>query len=183
MPSTHPIRNAWRNYYRKFGRNLQNRLDIYVNGGFVGVTLELKGFLEEWRQIQFEMSPAAENMMGWGLRDRTFEFCFTDQDAVNITLMNTTLPYSLSEKGGMDIDRIGYLMSHSLGGAKPWRRRYLWERFSKGFSVGFADRTYWLHVRCPIVLYSPWQRRLRLVDLMTTVAINRIFKVEYRSVS
>ncbi len=175
MPSTHPIRNAWRNYYGKLGRQLQNRLDIYVNGGFVGVTLERKSFIEEWHQIQQEMSPAAGNLMDWGLRDRTFEFCFTDQDALNITLMNTRMPFSLSEKSGMDIDRMGGFMSHALGGGKPWRRRYIWEHFSKGFSVGFADRAYWSHAKHPIALYSPLRRMAKLLDMFGTTFIDRIF--------
>lgn len=174
MPSTHPLRNAWRHFYGKLGRKLPNNLEIYVNGGFAGVTLERKPFIEEWQKIQEEMSSAAGDMMGWGLLDRTFKFCFTDQDALNITLMNTTMPFSLSGKDGMDIDRMGFLMSHALGPRKPWLRCYLWERFSKGFSVGFADRAYWSNVKHPIALYSPLQRTVRWLDLMGTVAIDRI---------
>jgi hypothetical protein len=175
MPASHPIRNAWREYYGKLGRNLANKLDLYVNGGFVGVASRDKAFVEEWQEIQQEMSPAAGNMMSWGLQDRTFKFCFTDQDALNITLMNTTLPFSLSGKDGMDIGRMGYLMSHALGVRKPWRRRYLLERLGKGFSVGSADRSYWANVRHPIAPYPFLRRLLGFVDLKGTSAFDRVF--------
>lgn len=173
MPSTHPIRNAWRKYYGKLGRTLSNKLDIYVNGGFVGVSRANRGFIEEWDRIQQEMSPAAGNMMDWGLRDRTFEFCLTDQDALNITLMHTPLPYSLSERGGMDIDKMGYMMSHALGVRKPWRRRYMWERVVRGFPVSYADKTYWANVSHPIEVFSGWQKKLRKADMMGSIALDR----------
>jgi hypothetical protein len=175
MPSSHPIRNAWRNYYGKLGRKLQNVFDIYVNGGFVGVALEQKQFLEEWHQIQREMSPAAGNMMDWGLQDRTFEFCMTDQDALNITLMNTGLPFSLCGKDGMDIERMGYLMSHALGGRKPWRRSYLWERLSKGFTPGPADKNFWANSREPIGVVGLVYRNWRIFDLKAAAAFGRVF--------
>ncbi len=175
MPSSHPIRNAWRKYYGTFGRKLPNPLEIYVNGGFVGVTEKRKEFLTQWREVQREMAPAAGNLVSWGLQDRTFAFCFTDQDALNITLMDTSLEFSLTGKDGMDIQRMGYLMSHALGTGKPWRRRYLWERFSKGFSVGSPDRAYWANSKHPITSHSLVRRISASLDLKGTIAIDRIF--------
>ena len=175
MPSTHPIRNAWRKYYGNVGRMLPNILDIYVNGGFVGVTRERKQFLETWQAIQQEMSPAAENLMGWGLRDRTFAFCFTDQDALNISLMNTALPFSLSGKDGMDISRFGFIMSHALGTGKPWRRRYLFERLFKGSAPWIADKRFWENLCQPIKVSNSVHRRLKILDLQAAAAIDRLF--------
>jgi hypothetical protein len=176
MPSSHPIRHAWRQYYGAAGRPLENVLDVYVNGGFVGVTKTRQSFLEEWRQIQVEMAPAAGNLTGWGLQDRTFKFCFTDQDALNICLMATRLPYSLSGKDGMDLGRMGYLMSHALGAAKPWRRRYLWERVSRGFSVGAADKSYWANSAHPLAPHPRWRRLWGWLDMKGTIALDRIFR-------
>jgi hypothetical protein len=175
MPSSHPVRNAWRNYYGKLGRKLKNSLDMYVNGGFVGVAREQKKFIEEWNQIQQEMSPSAGNLMDWGLQDRTFKFCFTDQDALNITLMDTAMPFSLSGKDGMDIVHMGYLMSHALGGRKPWRRSYLWERLSLGFAPVSADKFFWANASQPIAVMGTVCRILRVVDLKAAAAFERIF--------
>jgi hypothetical protein len=175
MPSSHPIRNAWRDYYGKLGRKLKNSLDIYVNGGFLGLSLEQKGFLEEWRQIQREMSPAAGDLMDWVLHDRTFKFCFTDQDALNIALMDTARPFSLSGKDGMDIDRMGYLMSHSLGTNKPWRRNYLWERLSKGFAPGPADKNFWANSSQPIRITTDFFKIFKVADIMAAAALERLF--------
>jgi len=175
MPSSHPIRNAWRNYYGKLGRTLPNSLDIYVNGGFMGVTRKQKQFLEAWQHIQREMAPAAGNLMGWGLHDRTFAFCMTDQDALNITLMDTSQRFSLSGKEGMDIGRFGYIMSHSLGGGKPWRRRYLTERLFKGSAPGIADKGFWANVYQPISVTGSFHRRIKILDLKLAAAIERLF--------
>ncbi len=175
MPTSHPIRNAWRRYYGELGRLLQNALDIYVNGGFVGVSLEQKAFLEEWCQIQQQMSPAAGNMMDWGLQDRTFKFCNTDQDALNIVLMHTAMPISISGKDGMDIDRMGYIMSHALGGRKPWRRKYVWERLSRGFSPGAADKHFWAHSSQPIGVTGSIYKLFKMVDLKAAAALERVF--------
>lgn len=175
VPTSHPLRNAWRAYYQKFGRKLANAQDIYVNGGFVGVSRERKAFLNEWQAVQREMAPAAGNFKGWGLGDRTFAFFNTDQDALNITLMDTSLPVSLSGKDGMDLIVGGYIMSHALGPRKPWRRRYLWERFSKGISAEFVDKAYWSNVKYPIAVYSPVRRMLARIDLYGTAAFDRIF--------
>jgi len=175
MPSSHPIRNAWRTYYYKFGRDLANAYDIYVNGGFVGATTEQKGFLEEWYQIQQEMAPAAEGMMGCGLRDRTFMFCYTDQDALNITLMATKQNVSLVSKEAMDIEKPGVIMSHKLGGRKPWRRRFCYEKIREGVSIGFADKAYWrTHSDAPIRLYSKVRKTCKLIDLAAGVLLDRI---------
>jgi hypothetical protein len=175
MPSSHPIRNAWRKYYGKLGRTLKNNVDIYVNGGFAGTMKAQRKFLEEWGQIQREMSPAAGDLMDWGLRDRTFEFCFTDQDALNIALMDTSGPYSLSGKDGMDLERMGYLMSHALGSGKPWRRNYLWERLSKGFGPGPADKNFWANSSQPIKITVGALKLLKMLDLKSAAAIERLF--------
>jgi hypothetical protein len=178
MPSSHPIRNAWREYYKQFGRKLDNPLGIYINGGFIGVKSEQRSFLQEWYQIQQEMSPAAENMMDWSIQDRTFKFCKTDQDALNIAAMATEVPLSVIGQDGMDFQYGGggYVMSHAIGGGKPWRKKMLVHAILKASGPSRADRAFYSFAQHPIRLFSPGSLLLRKLDLKLAAAIGRYIK-------
>jgi hypothetical protein len=49
---THPVRGFWRKNYASNDIALRRELDVYVNGGFLGLTKENFGFLEHFRRIK-----------------------------------------------------------------------------------------------------------------------------------
>ena len=154
VPAAHPLRMAWRQFYANYGITLNSRWEAYFNGGFIGIARSRQEFLRDWFEILNLMAPEVGGLNNWNVRDRTFLFCKTDQDALNIAVMCSKLPFSPMGKEGMDIIPGGYTMSHALGSRKPWRRRMITEAL-RGYPPSLADKNYWVNCQTPIQLYSP----------------------------
>jgi hypothetical protein len=125
MPSSHPIRNAWRSFFRQRDERLSNPIDIYVNAGFIGLKREHTELLDTWKRYLAILAENAKLMNQLLVGNRLLPFYNQDQDALNAVLMVCGVPLSLVSRDGMDFARGGYIMSHSIGGAKPWRGKIL----------------------------------------------------------
>jgi hypothetical protein len=177
---THPLRLAWQKYYRPFGYGLQNITSRYVNGGFVGITKDRITFLKDWKEIQ-ELMVAEIGSLAYAnasknsdtARDRTFPFYKTDQDALNIAVMNTEHPLSLIGKEGMDFQYGGFTMSHALGSPKPWNKSIALMAL-KGKPPSLADNEYWKYTKSPINLYSKNMLLRKHLDLKIGKILGRI---------
>lgn len=184
LDPSHPRRMAWKNYFKPRGILLDSFISIYINGGFVGVSAEHRGFLELWKKIQETMADdigglSAANIGGGVMNGNQNHpgYCFnkTDQDALNAALMAWPGPYSLMGKDAMDFVSGGYLMSHALGSPKPWATSYLRRAFL-GITPSRADKEFWKHVEGPVPLFPESVRRSRQRSLSIAALLGRFYR-------
>jgi hypothetical protein len=175
MPPQHPLRNAWKQFYQPRGIGMRRELDLYFNGGFIGVHEQHQEFLRCWQKLQELMTPEIGGLQNVNIQDRTYLFHKTDQDALNVAAMASESPISPMGQDGMDLQPGGggYVMSHAVGGQKPWKKPFLRTLFRRGWAPSRADRMYFRHVESPIRLYpAPALARARLF-LLTACFLGR----------
>ena len=185
---THPLRMGWRKFYEPLGLKFAFQTNVYVNGGFIGLTKDTLSFLKEWIEIQNFMSPAIgglekSNIGNQAERNlvlprieavgRNFMFSHTDQDALNIALMCCQHPVSLRGKEAMDIIPGGYTMSHAIAGIKPWRKKMLLFVIKNGFRLRLTDKLYWKFTQTPIKLYSTFNFFIKKIDVLLASILGR----------
>ncbi len=178
MPANHPIRHAWKQFYTPHGIGFQRELAIYFNGGFLGLRRNCMGFLKCWQRLQELMAPEINGLQNVNLRDRTFLFCKTDQDALNIATMTSESPISPMGQDGMDFQHGGggYVMSHALGGKKPWNKQFVRTVIRRAAPPSRADKQFFQYVEFPIRLYPPGVLRLKRLWLLTASFLGRFMR-------
>ena len=175
MPSTHPIRHAWRRFCEGRGVPLLREMDAYVSGGFVGLGRKSAAILDTWKMLIEALEGETGNLKQLGFRDRPFAFYNGDQDVLNMTIMSSSEPLSLVGKEGMDFTVGGYTMSHAAGGAKPWRKRMLASAL-RGIAPSLPDKAYWQNVSHPIRLYSASAMFLHRCDMIGGSAVGLLVR-------
>jgi hypothetical protein len=175
MPANHPLRHAWKQFYLPHGINFRRELELYFNGGFVGLKREHVEFLHCWRRLQELMTPEIGGLQNVNLRDRTYLFCKTDQDALNVAAMASESPVSPMGQDAMDLQHGGggYVMSHAVGGVKPWRKRMLAGVLARGHAPSRADKNFYAFARQPVPVFSKADFLLKKLDLRLASAIGR----------
>ena len=174
MHSTHPVRTMWRRFYQPHGFGVTRDLDVYVNGGFVGVTAANWAFIETWKRLMELMEPEVDGLSDWSLKDRSYLFNKTDQDALNMSAMFSDCPVSIVGKEGMDLISGGYLLSHALGSPKPWSKQFVREAL-RGYPPTQADHSFWQHTTSPIDIFPQGVRRWKRLDLLIACGICRFY--------
>jgi hypothetical protein len=96
-----------------------------------------------------------------------------DQDALNMALMGSKVPFLMAGPEAMAFAPGGVLMAHAVATPKPWQRRHL-RRALRGFRISYASRAYWNFVREPIPVFTEAQRRGALIEIKIAAAIARI---------
>jgi hypothetical protein len=175
MPASHPRRLKWRKLFPDL--EFDDRIaPCYVNGGFVGLAYEWRRFLDLWAEI---ISRAGEYTGGpdkwYALKPPRPEQPFSafDQDALNVALMTSSMPFSIIGQDGMDFGPIGYLMSHAIGPRKPWHGGFALNAL-KGVRPSIADRQYMHNIDGPLLALSLAQRALSRGDLAIGKLLGRI---------
>jgi hypothetical protein len=178
MPVNHPLRHAWKKFYEPHGTVFRRETDIYFNGGFVGLKREDMEFLHCWQKLQEQMAPEIGGLQNVNVKDRTYLFHKTDQDAMNVAAMASEAPISPMAQDGMDFQHGGggYVMSHALGGQKPWKKKFLRSAILEGIPPSRGDRTYFRQVETPIRLYSPAALKFKNFCLLTASLIGRFMR-------
>ena len=182
--SNHPLRLGWRKFYEPLGFKMQYETNLYVNGGFIGLTKDRQDFLVQWSKIQELMATEIGGLEKSNIGNqktsifvnqsgRNFLFSHTDQDALNITIMFNNFDYTFRGKEAMDIIPGGYTMSHAIGGVKPWRKKMLLSFFQTGSRPRLTDRLFWQFSDSPISLYSFLGLRLKQFDLFLASVFGR----------
>jgi hypothetical protein len=126
MASDHPIRCEWMELAQAAGWTAPVRQqERYYNGGFVGMHVEHREFLNTWVAANRLANSAGVDPANikQGMPGDTF-FC-TDQDTLNMTTMYSKAPLTTLGPEGMGFVAGGFTMYHTVGGAKPWRRKFL----------------------------------------------------------
>jgi hypothetical protein len=175
MSPTHPLRHAWARYYATYGFEIVQSQHCYFSGGFLGVSRENRGFLVAWKLLQELMAPAIGGLENVNVRDRSFLFHKTDQDALNVATMMCPQPISSVGQDGMGFQSGGggYLMTHAAGVVKPWKKKMLWTVLSKASRPSKADRTFMRYATFPLRSYSAVRLRLKKADLLVASALGR----------
>jgi hypothetical protein len=182
--SNHPLRMGWRKFYELLGFKVQYETNLYVNGGFIGLTKDREEFLVQWVKIQELMATEIGGLEKSNIGNqktrifmnnlnRNFLFSHTDQDALNITIMFNNFDYTFRGKEAMDIIPGGYTMSHAIGGVKPWRKKMLLSLLQTGSRPRLTDKLYWQSVTYPIQLYTLFNLRLKQFDLLLSSILGR----------
>jgi hypothetical protein len=132
-------------------------------------------FLDCWRRLQEMMAPEIGGLQNVNVRDRAFLFHKTDQDALNVAAMASESPISPMGQDGMDFQHGGggYVMSHALGGQKPWAKRYVRSVLRRGNAPSRADRNYFRCVMSPIRLYPSATLSYKRLVLLTASFLGR----------
>lgn len=177
MTDTDPIRCAWRRFGASRNVRLDRRTQSYVNGGFLGVTKASVQFVRIWKHmlelIKTEIGNASN--FNWHNKDRTYLFYRNDQDALNMALESSTLPLSIIGREGMAFSGGGHVMYHALGGAKPWRKMFVWEALH-GWPPSGADKAFISHAAAPISLYTNGKLRRKRRALQIASGIGRFVR-------
>ena len=126
MPSNHPIRYEW----MELARSEQwpepvYQQERYYNGGFIGLRVEHRKFLDTWKAAMrlANSHGVDDSQIQHGTRANAF--FSTDQDALNVAAMYAPVPLSTMGTEGMGWIAGGFTMYHTVGGKKPWRKKFL----------------------------------------------------------
>lgn len=181
----HPTRVAWRSYFGRHGLQLKFKDAIYVNGGFVGVEVQNRGFLETWKNVQEAMAHAIGGLersaftTGSQLAEEEqgpfAPFGKTDQDALNASVEAWDGEFSLITQEGMGFRPGLSIMPHALGQPKPWNWSILKQSFG-GKPPRLVDREYWKHSAGPIQVYTSGVLKRKKMALGAAALLSRFYK-------
>lgn len=177
MPPSHPLRMKWGDVILKADKQINRRLNSYINGGFCGVSTKNAKFLQDWIDIT---NAGIKHFSLTGNQwkhdyDRQYIFFAQDQDALNITAMATENPVSEMGPEAMDFIHGGFTMSHAVGSPKPWAKKFL-TSMVKGEPPSFADKSFWQHTQVPIKLYSVKKMRYKKTCMNIASFMGRFYR-------
>lgn len=176
VPSSHPLRHAWRRFFEPRGMPLPRAMEMYINAGFIGLRRTERALLERWlwmlEQLR-EVIPHEQFLSPSPLWN--FPFCNYDQDALNAAVMSAEVPLSLVGQDGMDFKPGGYIMSHAIGRSKPWNKRPLLAA-ARGIQPSMAEKTYLQFADGPIQLYRAQELFWRRIEMRMAAALGRVLK-------
>ncbi len=175
MPARHPLRLAWSDFLAHRQLPTARPLDRYYNAGFIGLPRSFESLLETWAKI-IRFAAAEIGSLDTIKVDRpTALFHTPDQDALNMALMVTDFPVNGAGPEGMDFAAGGHLMSHAIGGRKPWRGGFLKDALH-GKPPGNAQKAFFRFAEKPLRLFSAGElARLRL-SLSSGALLGRIYR-------
>ena len=170
MPSDHPLRLEWIELAHQAGWPAPVRKqERYYNGGFLGLQIDRKVFLDTWERANELARAYGVNHSEFQTGDRANTFQFADQDALNITVMFADVPLSTIGPEGMGWINGGYTMYHSAGGSKPWRKKFLRSALAAKPPWN-GDKHFLQHADGAIKPFSPAKlRRMRRAERLGSI--------------
>lgn len=177
MPPTHPVRLQWKRILRKHGLECKREVYSYINAGFFGVSADHLDFLELYQyfvQVAIDDFNIDVTSFDWSL-SREHPFYANDQDALNIAAMCCSSPISEMGPEAMDFIHGGFVMSHAVGRAKPWRKKYIRSAL-RGVAPSLADKAYWSSASGIVNNYTDATLNLTKAGLSIASLIGRIYR-------
>jgi len=184
LTNNHPRRVAWRRYYKNCGIALSFKNSIYANGGFVGVSRDNEGFLQQWKIMQEEMAAAigglgisifSRDLVVLNNEQEPFDaFGRTDQDALNAAVEAWDGEYSFIGKEAMGFGQGTCIIPHALGSPKPWRKNIIANSLA-GHPLRLSDRTFWQNINTNIITHSKSSLKKKRLAMMIAAFIGRFY--------
>ena len=174
LPARHPYRLAWIDFLQANALPPSHPVERYYNAGFIGLPLAYQGLLDTWIQI---VGLAAKQTGSNRLKNHQPHTLFhsADQDALNMALMVQNIPVNATGPEGMDFASGGHLLSHAIGGRKPWRGGFFRDAL-RGRPPGSAQKSFFRFAESPLRLFPSAQlARLRL-SLRSGALLGRIYR-------
>jgi glycosyltransferase involved in cell wall biosynthesis len=175
LPRQHPVRQAWKEYLAKAGLQIRQEPEKFYNAGFFGLRREHKSFLDRWKQLFGCRAADGADLSNFVLFDFEYPYMSTDQDLMNVALTLVAHPITAVGPEGMGFRPGGYLMSHSAGDIKSWRKRFLWEAL-KGRAPTTADKEFIQYTRTPIKVCSGRQLAVKRMGITMGALIGRFYR-------
>jgi hypothetical protein len=176
MASDHPLRCEWIDLACAAGWGAPIRQqERYYNSGFVGLHVKHMGFLESWQAaVRLANATGVEHdQFQKGSRVQTFYT--VDQDAMNISAMYSEAPLSTVGAEGMGWITGGFIMYHTLGHKKAWRKRFLHSALEGDPPVD-GDKHFLRYAGGPIRPYTAWQLKRKRWSIQWATLIGRFFR-------
>jgi len=157
------------------GWEVRRPLERYYNSGFVGVRREHSGFLDQWETATRQLEGAGVDPNAFKPGTRHDAFFGTDQDTLNMACMAGDEPLATLGPEGMGFNQALNVMQHAIDRPKPWQKRYLTTLLRNGQGVSAAHKAFWEYADGPIRAFSPWQLRLRRLDMKCAILLSRFY--------
>lgn len=175
LPARHPYRLAWSDFLRSHGHTPSRGLDRYYNAGFIGLPRSHAPLLETWSRIIDAAGDHVGELKEIKVKSPNALLHTPDQDALNMALMVCNVPINGAGPESMDFTSGGHLLSHAIGGRKPWRGGFLHDAL-RGHPPGSAQKSFFRFAESPLRLFPSGQlTRLRL-SLLTSALLGRIYR-------
>jgi hypothetical protein len=175
MPGNHPIRLGWKKYAAQHGLTIERDLDVFYNGGFFGLRREHADFLEVWRRLFDVRASDGIDLRQFELSGFEPPYLYLDQDLMNLALMLTKHPVTAVGPEGMDFIPGGYVMSHSAGDTKSWRKKFVLDAL-RGRAPSRTDKEFLRNTQRPICVYTRPQLAMRQMGVKVGAAIGRFYR-------
>jgi hypothetical protein len=169
LPASSPVRADWDDVRRDFGLGLpmperSARLELYCNGGFVGVSKACEAFWTAWQDLidtTCAAGPTCATALSEGRSMGRVGDWHLDQDLLNMALMDWGHLAHLMGPEAMDFAPGGDVLSHATGTPKPWQRHFIRGALS-GRAPSKSNREYLRYAAGPFQLHSPRALRRKL---------------------
>ncbi|QYM80343.1 hypothetical protein K0B96_06955 [Horticoccus luteus] len=175
LPARHPYRLAWTDFLAAHNLAAQRPLDRYYNAGFIGLPRADADFLNVWQRVIHCVEKYLGSLGSLKTGTPNSLVHSADQDALNMALMVSTMKINGAGPECMDFAPGGYLLSHAIGPAKPWRGKYFLHAL-RGRPPGAAHKAFLQHASTPLKIFSP----VRLSTLRTSAAAGSLLGRVYR---
>ena len=175
LPARHPYRLAWMDFLESKQLKPVRALDRYYNGGFIGLPRKNQTLLDCWSQIIAHAGETLGSLSAIKVDEPGSLLHSQDQDALNMALMICEVPINSAGPEGMDFATGGHLLSHAIGGRKPWRGGFFRDAL-RGRPPGTAQKSFFRFAESPLRLFPSGQlARLRL-SLRSGALLGRMYR-------
>ncbi len=176
LPVRHPLRLGWAAWLKSQAIEVKALHHTrYYSGGFIGVPLASREFLALWSRLIDRIGEATGSLTVLKHGGANSLFHSTDQDALNMALMCMDVTVNGTGPEGMDFAPGGHLLSHAIGGRKPWRGGFVHQALS-GYPPSLAVKSFFQHVHQPIQVFAPSQRAWLEFTLKIAAFIGRFHR-------
>lgn len=176
LPPRHPLRIGWTQWLTELGIEKPVRpLERYYSAGFIGVPRGSKEILSAWEEMVALIGKTTGSLAHLKAGNATSLFHTPDQDALNIALMCSAVPINAAGWEAMDFAHGGHLLSHAIGGRKPWRGGFL-QQALLGYPPSTAHKTFFDYVERPIPVFTSSERSRLKLTLSLGAFIGRFYR-------
>lgn len=166
----HPWREDWK---KLLPGSPENKIDYYVNSGFVGLHRNDIALAERWISCTGKYRESGGDLSQFEKEGhRAFK---GDQDLLNAVLTTSPdLKYSIIGTEGMGFTFPAYLMVHAVGNYKPWSTNFINHVVFNGIKPDTGARAFWKFYDCPIRPYSRGTLARKKLALKVASIIGRL---------